>query len=339
MYKNGRMFSPENHLQNFNQEQKRPKRIEWLNIYSKGFIAESINNNYINQNISIKKNNKKLNNNKNIIPRNKNNIIPSFSKKGFKSNKNIIGNSNLSSKKTNFSQIIDEEEDFCNQNKSLLTNINNIFNDKNNSNKKENKKEKQIYSKTNEKKNNIKKRDDQKNNINKKIEKNKKNNSVKNIKYYNEEYNYNSVKVSSNKKKINKKILLKRDISSPLINYLKYKNKNFKKTLFKINNKNIKNLNRNNSCFEFSAKTINEESENEISENGIEIKKNKKYKHRYSKPIREIKLNNLNLIEIQKSMAEGRKFKKQKNIYGFGFDTNSQSKRGEYSFDDDLYYL
>ena len=46
------------------------KRIEWLNVFAKGFVVESINNNYKNENITIKKNNKisfSNNRNTNII--------------------------------------------------------------------------------------------------------------------------------------------------------------------------------------------------------------------------------------------------------------------------------
>ena len=34
------------------------KRIEWLNLFSKGFVVESINNNYKNENIIINRINK-----------------------------------------------------------------------------------------------------------------------------------------------------------------------------------------------------------------------------------------------------------------------------------------
>ena len=62
-------------------EENVPIRIEWLNIYSKGFIVQSINNNYKNTNIRIQKQNKKLEKNKNIIPIN---LIKLFSKKVIK---------------------------------------------------------------------------------------------------------------------------------------------------------------------------------------------------------------------------------------------------------------
>ena len=38
---------------------KKFKRIEWLNLYSKGFVVESINNNYNTEDIIIELKNKK----------------------------------------------------------------------------------------------------------------------------------------------------------------------------------------------------------------------------------------------------------------------------------------
>ena len=124
MYKNEKMYMSEIGHENHIIEQKKPKRVEWLNVYSKGFIVESINNNYINENLSFKKQNKEININKNIIPRNLKFIM---SKREIILNKNGIGNTDLSSRKTNFSYIIDDEEDINNQNKSLITNLNNVF--------------------------------------------------------------------------------------------------------------------------------------------------------------------------------------------------------------------
>lgn len=124
MYKNEKMYMSEIGHENHIIEQKKPKRVEWLNVYSKGFIVESINNNYINENVSFKKQNKEININKNIIPRNLKFIM---SKREIILNKNGIGNTDLSSRKTNFSYIIDDEEDINNQNKSLITNLNNVF--------------------------------------------------------------------------------------------------------------------------------------------------------------------------------------------------------------------
>ena len=46
---------------------KKFKRIEWLNIYSKGFVVESINNNYKNEDIQIKRSNEILSKRKNVI--------------------------------------------------------------------------------------------------------------------------------------------------------------------------------------------------------------------------------------------------------------------------------
>ena len=73
---------------------KKFKRIEWLNLYSKGFVVESLNNNYKNEDIIINRKNKissrKKNKNmdKNItfekissFPQNKNKKIFSSNKK------------------------------------------------------------------------------------------------------------------------------------------------------------------------------------------------------------------------------------------------------------------
>ena len=46
---------------------KKFKRIEWLNIYSKGFVVESINNNYKTEDIQIKRQNQLLSNKKDKI--------------------------------------------------------------------------------------------------------------------------------------------------------------------------------------------------------------------------------------------------------------------------------
>ena len=44
---------------------KKFKRIEWLNLYSKGFVVESINNNYKAEDIIIERKNKKTSRKKN----------------------------------------------------------------------------------------------------------------------------------------------------------------------------------------------------------------------------------------------------------------------------------
>ena len=115
-----------NFIKESNDSKKIPKRIEWLNVHSKGFIAQSLNNNYKNQNIQIKKQNKKIKNNKIIIPIKLTNTI---FKKG---NKYNIPNSNYSSKKTNFTFIIDDEEDFYNKNKPLSSGLSKLCSKYNN---------------------------------------------------------------------------------------------------------------------------------------------------------------------------------------------------------------
>ena len=298
---------------NKNVEAKKPKRVEWLNVYAKGFIVESINNNYKNQNISIKIQNKKTTKNKNINPRNLNSIISTYSKQGIKSNKTIISNSNLSSKKTNFSHIIDEDDDFYSQNKFLITNLNHIFSE-NVTIKKNNKKQNKIGLKKNISNKNIKSKNNKNIVIEKKFEKS---NSVKNI----------ITARTQRKKNINKKIkkiVLKKDISSPLINYLDFRKKNMNKNIFtQINKKKKNKINKNNSFVHFGTNTL------------VIDKENNKNKKRFSSPKDEKE--ELDEIEIQKYMVEGRKYKKYKDKYGF--DINCASNRGDYSFDDekDLY--
>jgi hypothetical protein len=300
---------------NKNVEIKKPKRVEWLNVYAKGFIVESINNNYKNQNISIKIQNKKTTKNKNINPRNLNSIISTYSKQGIKSNKTIISNSNLSSKKTNFSHIIDEDDDFYSQNKFLITNLNHIFSE-NVTIKKNNKKQNKIGLKKNISNKNIKSKNNKNIVIEKKFEKS---NSVKNI----------ITARTQRKKNINKKIkkiVLKKDISSPLINYLDFRKKNMNKNIFtQINKKKKNKINKNNSFIHFGTNTL------------VIDKENNKNKKRFSSPKDEKE--ELDEIEIQKYMVEGRKYKKYKDKYGF--DINCASNRGDYSFDDekDLYSL
>jgi hypothetical protein len=300
---------------NKNVEAKKPKRVEWLNVYAKGFIVESINNNYKNQNISIKIQNKKTTKNKNINPRNLNSIISTYSKQGIKSNKTIISNSNLSSKKTNFSHIIDEDDDFYSQNKFLITNLNHIFSE-NVTIKKNNKKQNKIGLKKNISNKNIKSKNNKNIVIEKKFEKS---NSVKNI----------ITARTQRKKNINKKIkkiILKKDISSPLINYLDFRKKNMNKNIFtQINKKKKNKINKNNSFIHFGTNTLVIDKENNKNKN----------KKRFSSPKDEKE--ELDEIEIQKYMVEGRKYKKYKDKYGF--DINCASNRGDYSFDDekDLY--
>ena len=298
---------------NNKEKQKNPKRIEWLNIFSKGFIVQSIDNNYKNQNIKIKAYNKKTLNKRNIIPRN---LTTIFFNKGIKSN---ISNSNLSSKKTNFSLVINDEDDCYNKNKLLIANISNI--NKN-------------FTERIIKKENIKKNNEKNNHTYKKEIKNK-NNSVRIIKYNKPEKNtikdkkinncnYNKYTYKHKSIKMNSKISLKKDIHSPLLNYLDSINKKVNK-----NNKKVLNKTNNNYINSYSKSGLNLST---YKDNNNNKNKNKKPKYRYSKSIKEIKINNINLIEIQKYMIEGRKFKKQKNLYGHNNDSREII---DYTFDDD----
>ena len=308
-------LSKNNYKEN-NNCQKIPKRKEWL-IYSKGFIVESINNNYINQNIKIKKLNKKeQNNNKNIIPRNLTNI----SKTGIKSN---ISKSNYSSKKTNFSIIIDNIEDnFCNKNKLLISDI--TIKSENKSNKKNNKKD-------NEKKVIEKKEINQ-------------NNTFNDIDYIKQEKK--EKKKNKNKSvKMKPKLSLKKAIKSPLLNYIEARNKDISQSLFySINNsnkkdhpeKNIFNLYNNG----LKGKTAKKESNSKENIFNIINKKNKKKRNkvRYSQSVKEITINNINLIEIHKFMVEGRKFKGRKSNYKSLIQNKNSFKdlMGDYSYDDEV---
>ena len=346
MYKNEKMYISETGHENHITEQKKPKRVEWLNVHSKGFIVESINNNYINENVSIKKQNKKTNNNKHIIPRN---LKPLMSKREIFLNKNGIGNSDLSSRKTNFSYILDDDEDINNQNKSLITNLNNVFSSiiKNETDNKKKEKNKNV------KNNNTNKKKNNNNNINKVEKKMKKCNSIKNLKNIKTEKNviknktYKNLYKYKNKsvKAKNKNISLKKNICSPLLNYLEFRYQNLNQSIFNIINKNIKRnnkiINRNNvSCKDFSKTTRDENNNNNDNINNInnilnktEIKK-KKNRYRYSKSIKEIKVDNVNLVEIQKFMVDGRKYKKYKNQ--MNKDKNDyKGDIGDYTFDND----
>lgn len=329
MHKNvGKELSDKNILKS-KDKQKKPKRIEWLNVHSKGFIVQSLNNNYKNQNIKIKKPNKKIKNAKNIVPIK---LTNSISKKGIKSN---ISNSNYSSKKTNFTFIIDDEEDFYNKNKPLISSLNNL-NSRNNNKIEKLKKE-------------IIKTDKKIKNINKEEKKLYKNNSVKYISYIKQDKI--GVKIMENKKnkqynhksiKMNAKISLKKDINSPLLNYLEKANKNLNQSYFNsINNKNknkkyadensnIRNPNKNqkeNNNRENLDKSFDKNSDKN------EMNKGKRKKIRYSKSIKEIKINNINLIEIHKYMIEGRKFKSRKNNYNYMFNNSYKEEMGDYSYD------
>lgn len=169
---------------------KKPKRIEWLNLYSKGFIIESINNNYFNEDIIVKRENKSS---LNKLYKNKNDIIDSTGNKTISFEK---ASSTISNKiKENIS--FDKKESYYVDLNELILDSKDLIN-----------KEKII------KKKEIKKK--------KNIEKNK---STININFINIEQNI-IVKKPKKKKEIkNKKKELKNEISSPLINYINIQRK------------------------------------------------------------------------------------------------------------------
>ena len=196
---------------------KKFKRIEWLNLYSKGFVVESINNNYKAEEIIIERKNKKtsMKKNKNMDKNITFEKINSFPQNNNK-NKGIIS---LDKKNKNKNQY------FIDLNELIINPDDNI----NIVNKKE-VKEKEV-------KKEIKK---------KKIKKEKENKSTININFIN--INQNIIvkkpeKKPEKKREIkNKRKELKNKISSPLTNYLslqtKKENKIFKPLTKKSDNKN-----------------------------------------------------------------------------------------------------
>ena len=181
------------------------KRIEWLNLYSRGFVVESINNNYKNEDIIIERKNKtssrKINKkiDKNItfekissIPQNKNKT------------KNIIS----LDKKNHY---------FINLNEFTINQDDNIIN------------KKEIKAEENKKE--IKKKKNR-----------KKNKSTININFININQNIIVKKDEKKRELINKRKEIKNKISSPLINYLSLQtqkeNKILKIPIKKSNNKN-----------------------------------------------------------------------------------------------------
>ena len=192
---------------------KKFKRIEWLNLYSKGFVVESINNNYKAEDIIIERKNKKTSRkkNKNLdknITFEKVNSFPQNNNK----NKNVIS---LDKKNKNKNQyFIDLNEFMINPDDNI-----NIIS-------KKEIKEKEV-------KKEIKK---------KKIKKEKENKSTININFININQNI-IVKKPEKKREIkNRRKELKNKISSPLTNYLslqtKKENKIFKPLTKKSDNKN-----------------------------------------------------------------------------------------------------
>lgn len=192
---------------------KKFKRIEWLNLYSKGFVVESINNNYKAEDIIIERKNKKTSRkkNKNLDKNITFEKVNSFPKNNNKNN-NIIS---LDKKNKNKNQyFIDLNEFMINPDDNI-----NIIN-------KKEVKEKEV-------KKEIKK---------KKIKKEKENKSTININFININQNI-IVKKPEKKREIkNKRKELKNKISSPLTNYLslqtKKENKIFKPPPKKSDNKN-----------------------------------------------------------------------------------------------------
>ena len=186
------------------------KRIEWLNLFSKGFVVESINNNYKNENIVIDRINK----------------ISSQ-----KRSKNMISteNKNISFEKINLSSN-KECTSFKEDNKSLFIDLNELFPKSNNIIN--NKKEENIIQ--------IEQSNNQKNIEIKKKKNIKKNNSTKNINCINIEKNKVNNKQNKLKKEINnKRKEIKKEISSPLINYINLQKKKLDK-IFKQKKENDK---------------------------------------------------------------------------------------------------
>ena len=178
------------------------KRIEWLNVFGKGFIVESINNNYKNEDFTIKKQTNELSNEKNKL---------------FNNNK---GDKNIRFKKINSSK--PEKENITSKKEDIYyyMDLKEFFPDENDNNnlKKEMTVQQDITPKQEVK---IKK--------DKKI---KKNNSTININFINIQQNIIQ-NTSKNQKVINYKNTsrrkeIKTDISSPLLNYIKTQKKNTK---------------------------------------------------------------------------------------------------------------
>ena len=200
------------------------KRKEWLNLYSKGFFVESINNDYENQDIIINRTFKNKNNNlfNSIKKKNFNYIITIDSKE----------EKNISIKKNNLKILNGKNEE-----KYYFLNLKDLIQENNDSAKnKEKNYEKNITNKPKGK--TIK---------TKKIKKYK---STININFINIEQNIiqknQPKKIRSKKKEINN------NIKSPLINYLntqklKYKN-NFKIPLIKKINNIINERDNMNTC-------------------------------------------------------------------------------------------
>ena len=211
---------------------KKLKRIEWLNVYSKGFIVESINNNYNNEDFIINRKNK-----------------TSRHKLGKKNNSSSNQKENKMNKNISFEKV---RTSLSNKNKNIISfdkknyifvDLNELFLDSNiETNRKENADKKEIKNKENNK--------------------TKNNNSTININFINIEQNIIMKKPEKKKPMKNRKKELKNEISSPLINYLntqrKKKNIMFGKP-FLENNKYSSNTCTNKDNYNKKEKENNKE--------------------------------------------------------------------------------
>ena len=203
------------------------KRFEWLNVFSKGFVVESINNNYKNEDIQINKLNKESSNKKK----------EKFNSKEVK---------NITFEKLKLSTPLDKKDYyFFNLNELLPESIDNI-----------NLKEEMTI-----KNEEIPKQKE----IDKKKKKNKiKNNSTININFINIEQNIIQKKDNKKKEIKNNRKELKNDISSPLLNYINTQKRKsniifktpFMNTNFKTSSNNeINNTNNKNNETEVIQKS------------------------------------------------------------------------------------
>mgnify|MGYP007070308311 CR=1 FL=1 len=198
------------------------KRFEWLNLFSKGFVVESINNNYKNEDIKINKLNKESSNKKK----------EKFNSKEIK---------NISFEKLKLStQSNKNDYYFFNLNELLPESIDNI-------NLKE---EMTIKSEA------IPKQKE----IDKKKKKNKiKTNSTININFINIEQNIIQKKDNKKKEIKNNRKELKNDISSPLLNYINTQKRKtniiFKTPFLNTFNNEINNTNNKNKELEVIQKS------------------------------------------------------------------------------------
>ena len=226
------------------------KRIEWLNLYSRGFVVESINNNYKNEDIIIERKNKtssrKINKkiDKNItfekissIPQNKNKT------------KNIIS----LDKKNHY---------FINLNEFTINQDDNIIN------------KKEI------------KKDENKKEIKKKKNK-KKNKSTININFININQNIIVKKPEKKRELKNKRKEIKNKISSPLINYLSLQtqkeNKMLKIPIKKSDNKNQINFDINKKINNGKEIEIENKKDIKLKKINLNLYNYINYKNDYSK--------------------------------------------------------